>query len=69
MAKTKTRTTTDLPLLSMSAAATMLGLSYATLQVYATKGKVPFVRDSTNRRLFRPSDLQALKAAREKAAK
>jgi len=51
-------------LVTATAAGRVLGLSAAAVVALANRGKLPCVRDSSNRRMFSGRDLTTLKKAR-----
>jgi excisionase family DNA binding protein len=64
MAKTMSHNE-DLPLLAATAVSNMLGLSYPSVVKLPSQGKLPHVRDSAGRRLFRRSDVERLQKERQ----
>ncbi|HXE73652.1 MAG TPA: helix-turn-helix domain-containing protein [Candidatus Nitrosotenuis sp.] len=53
-------------LLAPKDAAAMLGVTTARVQQLAREGKLPEIRDSAGRRLFRLEDVERLKHERER---
>jgi len=61
----KTETTDDEPTITAKGAAQMLGLADRTITQLARQGRLACTRDSSGRRLYRPSEIRRYQKERD----